>query len=387
MVDHRWPEKTVKLEEYRAVYIRKGSGGRLDLSLLDIPGERLGDVTIANHSSYDAWSDATLNVFECYPEFERPTKPFQDFLFDAAKSGDFNEADLLRAYRLALARLVVSCIPIISPSTFALPVDGQLPPQAVVQADTDDQIRFLVDHRFAGLDENQQFAPLPPALRASDTALCNSYRDRYRKYRAEVALPFGTALKSCDELLVLVDVAMLLEGGSGMLNANHLLAQELFNYAEPGLGIVKRLADWPVFVFGGGMVGLAGIRRLGFVATKADRVHDEDHNHLGWLLKEAVGPTINGHQEERSLEVDYFVCSAVRSTECDKTAADGRRIMRFAHNGETRQQQVPTVPDSWPPTWNADEYTFPEPHPRFPASRLKPPDHINLHHIAEFVLG
>jgi uncharacterized protein len=387
MVDHRWPDKTVQLEEYRAVYLRKGSGGRLDLSLLDIPGERLGDVTIANHSSFEAWSDATLNAFESFPEFEGPAKPFQDFLNEAEKSDQCDEAGLLRAYRGTLAHLFVSCIPIIAPSTFALPLDGQLPPRDVLEGDTAGQIRFLVEHRFAGIDPEHEFAPLPAGLRASQPALAKLFRTRFQLYRTQVALPFGNALKACDELLVLVDLAMLLEGGSGMLNANHQLAEELFRYAEPGWGMFRSLADWPIYVLGGGLLGLSGIGRIGFVATKADRVHDEDHNHLVWLLKEAVGQAITGHQEERTLQVDYFVCSAVRSTECEKSDGEGRRILRFAHNGEPRQQDVPEVPDSWPPSWNPSEYTFPEPRPRFPASRLRPPDHINLHHIAEFILG
>ncbi len=244
-----------------------------------------------------------------------------------------------------------------------------------------------MDQRFSGIDRDQQFAPLPEGSRTTQPALLRLFQKRYKRYRSDVALPFGNALKSCDELLVLADLAMLLEGGSGMLNANQQLAEDLLKYAEPGLGTARRVADWPVFVLGGGMVGLPGIRRLGLVATKADRVHDDDQNHLGWLLKEALGPSILGHQEERSLEVEYFVCSAVRSTECDKTDNDSRRMMRFAHNGELRQQEAPKVPDSWPPSWNPSEYTFPEPRPRFPASRLKPPDHINLHHIAEFVLA
>lgn len=95
MVNDRWPDKTVQLEEYRAIYSRKGSGGRLDLSLLDIPGERLGDITIADHNSFEGWSNATLNAFDSFPEFEVPAKPFHGYLHEAQTSGNVDEAHLL----------------------------------------------------------------------------------------------------------------------------------------------------------------------------------------------------------------------------------------------------------------------------------------------------
>src|SRR5205823_14243619 len=143
-----------------------------------------------------------LGVFRDDTSFRKCCTPFLGLV----EKPDAAEANLVAAYKLSLANLILSFKPLVSPSTFLLDVDGRLA--------APDTAEVIAAGRYSGLGPDTQFTPLPPALRG--TPFGNVFATRFDSYREMVVMPFFRALKACHSLVVLVDVTMLLAGGVGM---------------------------------------------------------------------------------------------------------------------------------------------------------------------------
>jgi predicted YcjX-like family ATPase len=186
--------------------------------------------------------------------------------------------------------------------------------------------------------------------------------------------------------VVLVDVQMLLAGGEGMYNGARELLELLLDYLQPGvppmLGWARKALQFellPDHRYG------HTLRRVAFVATKADLVGEDSRSNLDALLREMVSPLIRKHRVNRRLDVDYFWCAAVKST---KAAPDGR--LQAYRPGETDApvsfDPVP-VPDHWPLTWQPGEYECIRVAPWMPPRRDTAPEHIGLDEVMRFALG
>jgi predicted YcjX-like family ATPase len=388
--NRQWPFKTCTFSEYRALYVRDDwRYTKIDLSLLDIPGERLADLAIAHHRRFEDWSDAILDALRIAPEFATAAMPFFAYLDETAGKPDtaVDPALLLHTYRLTLARLIEAYMPLVTPSSFLIDADGNYVAEDIVRlVDAERRSDALAARQISGLSQEMQFAPLPQDVRRAHPALTARFAAHYTRYRQRLVLPFARALKACDTLVVLVDVAMLLEGGVGTLNASQTLLQHIVAYIDPGFTAAGTLGSWLVHLGTLGLATLAGVRRIVFVATKADRVHQDDRSKLETLLRDLAAPLVRGRQAVRSLRIDYVVCAAVNSTRSEIEAQ--RHVLQFVSpHGTTVRQNVPWLPTGWPDHWEPTNYTFPSPPPWMPANRANPPEHINLHWIAAAVLS
>lgn len=388
--NRQWPVKTCTCSEYRALYVRGDRHyTKIDLSLLDIPGERLADLGIAHHRRFEDWSDAILDALRVAPEFTAAAAPFFTCLDEiAAQPGTAVEpAQLLHTYRLTLARLIEAYMPLVTPSSFLIDADGNYVAEDIVRlADAEQRSAALAGRQLSGLSQETQFAPLSQKVRRAQPALTARFAAHYARYRQQLVLPFARALKACDTLIVLVDVAMLLEGGVGTLNASQTLLQHIVAYIDPGFTPLGTFGTWLVHLATLGLVTLDGVRRIVFVATKADRVHQDDRGKLETLLRDLTAPLVRGRQAVRSLHIDYVVCAAVNSTRSEIEAQ--HHVLQFVSpHGNTVRQDVSWLPNGWPDHWEPADYTFPAPPPWMPANRGNPPQHINLHWIAAAVLS
>lgn len=245
---------------------------------------------------------------------------------------------------------------------------------------------------FCGLDAARQFAPLSPGARKGNPDLTARFARRYREYRRQVSLPLYRWLKRCDALVVLIDVTALLAGGEGMYQGNREIVRHLIENVSPGktfLGVSLDILSAALSPLHGPLNSFLDltrheIRRVAFVATKADKVHESDRPRLRVLVQEMAQGLIAAHQERAaSLEVDYFACAAVKST---RSMPDGK-LQAYIGDGRQPLAFAPSpVPEEWPKTWQYGMFRFPNVDPWVPARRDAAPDHIELNRVADFLL-
>jgi predicted YcjX-like family ATPase len=368
----RWPEKTRDRFQYVCRFERSDwTFSDTLLKLYDLPGERLADAGMLGRD-FGAWSDAILSRLQSDSAYRGLCQPF----LDAVAKADATEEDVLRAYRLALAGLILAFKPLVAPSTFLLDVSGT-PARPMPAAD-------LAASRFAGLSATEQFAPLPQPLR--NTSFGRQFTERYDRYADQVVAPYLAALKSCHSLVVLLDLTMILAGGVGMYDDARQILADLFAVLDPGESPVETVGRHLARVFLPHDWRPGWITRVAFVAPKLDLVPPGDRDRLLTLLKRMVGRLA---ADRDGLKADYFTASAVVST---KSLPDGHLAgvpMRDETGtkippGPERRFAPSPLPDDWPRDWSAGRYSFPEVYPLVPARKDCPPDQVNLDRVFDF---
>jgi predicted YcjX-like family ATPase len=377
----RWPAKTRDRAQYACQFERSDwTFSDCLLKVYDLPGERIADAAMLGRS-FAEWSEHVLAVVANDTAYRTACQPF----LAATAAAEVKEDDLLRAYRLSLANLILGFKPLVSPSTFLLDVSGQ-----PARPDTPES---LAEARFSGLTAGSQFCPLPAPLRAARPDLAMIFEGRYAEYVERVVRPAVLALKSCTSLVVLIDVTMLLAGGVGMYDDNRLILRDLLDVLDPG--------EHPVFgpvarglskVFLPHQLRPGWITRLAFAAPKLDLVHPADRDRMLALMRRMVAR----YAENRDgLKYDFFNLSSVVSAK-PLPAEGGKRFLVGVPLRDATGAKVPpgpeqrfgvsALPDDWPNDWPAGAYSFPEVYPRMPVRKDYPPEQVNLDRLATFVI-
>jgi predicted YcjX-like family ATPase len=376
----KWPAKTRDRSQFVCQFER--SDWRFSdclLKLYDLPGERIADAAMVGRD-FTAWSERMLAVISNDAGYRACCAPY----LDAIGNADAKEGDILRAYRLSLANLILNFKPLVSPSTFLLDVKG-----TPARPDAPEK---LAESRHVGLDAASEFCPLPASFR-SRPDLMSRFESRYADYVERVVSPTVAALRSCTSLVVLVDVTMLLAGGVGMYDDNKQILRDLLDVLSPG--------EHPVFgpitrglskVFLPHQWRPGGITRIAFAAPKLDLVHPSDRDRMLMLMKRMVEKDAKSRD---GLKAEFFNLSSIVSTRMlpdDKGQrllvgtplrdADGKKIPP----GTEQRFTVSGLPDDWPIEWRAGQYTFPEVYPRMPMRKDYPPEQVNVDRLASFVI-
>lgn len=378
----RWPEKTKDRSQFVCQFERSDwTFSDCLLKLYDLPGERIADAGMLGRD-FTGWSERMLNLFVNDTTYRTCSAPF----LDAIKKPGVNESELLSTYRLALANLILHYKPLISPSTFLLDLKGQ-PARPASPED-------LAAARHCGIDDANQFCPLPAELRVHGSELFESFSSRYGQYVEQVVVPTIAAFRSCTSLIVLVDVTMLLAGGVGMYDDNRQIVKDLFDVLSPG--------ESPTF--GPMLRGLSKvflphqwrpgwITRVAFCAPKMDLVHPNDRDRMLLLMRRMVERFAT---DRDGLKYEFFNVSSVVSTKALPAAPGEPRVMvgtplrgadgRKVPSGAEQRFTASELPDDWPLEWPAGRYAFPEVYPRMPARKDYPPDQVNVDKLATFVI-
>ena len=286
---------------------------QIELTLTDMAGERLADLSMAGQT-YEQWSDSILELFGNL-EYQSPAAEFLALLEQPGTPADA----IVAAYRRVLARLIHSYLPLVSPSTFLVDANNK-------HCEALDVERMAVT-RVAGLDESRQFAPLPKLVRDRDAGIAARFRSHYADYRRQIVEPLARWFTQCEALLVVVDLTMLLAGGVGMYNGQKQMLSLVVDDLTPGRGFFNRFADRLVrtgslgrlhvndllWYASFGRLWLPGVRRVAFVATKADKVHADDHDKLLGLLHDLTRNLAIKGRLAGGVRVEEFVCAAVKS--------------------------------------------------------------------------
>lgn len=376
----RWPEKTRDRSQFVCQFERSDwTFSDALLKLYDLPGERLADAAMLGRS-FAEWSDHVLATVANDTPYRRCCEPF----LTAVGGSTVSEAEVVRAYKISLANLILAFKPLVSPSTFLLDTAGS--------AAKPDTAENLAAARVAGLDAASEFAPLPAAVRAADPDLARVFAARFEQYRDRVVGPFLHALRACHALIVLIDVPMLLAAGVGMYDDARQILADLFHVLDPGESPVERVGRHLAKVFLPHDLRPGGITRVAFVAPKLDLVHPDDRDRVLGLLKRMVGKLA---ADRDGLKHAYFNCAAVVSTRVLPDAG-GRRVLvgvpyrdaagRRIPPGPEQRFGVSAIPDDWPADWSAGQFTFPEVYPTVPTRKDCPPEQVNLDRVLDFVL-
>lgn len=376
----RWPGKTRDRSQFTCQFER--SDWRFSdclLKLYDLPGERIADAAMLGRD-FAAWSEHVLALIANDAAYRNCCEPFLNRVAETAP-----EPDLLKAYKLSLANLILNFKPLVSPSTFLLDVKGQ-PAKP-------DSPENLAATRFLGLGPENEFCPLPANLRATNPEMHARFAARFDQYVEQVVKPTVYALRSCTSLIVLIDVTMLLAGGVGMYDDNKLILRDLLDVLAPGEHpVLGPLARGFSKVFLPHQLRPNWITRLAFAAPKMDLVHPADRDRMLALMKRMVEKYADNRD---GLKYQFFNCSSVVSTKV-LPVENGRRMLvgvplrdaegRKLPPGPEQRFEVSALPDDWPTNWRPGEFAFPEVYPQMPTRKDYPPEQVNVEKLADFVI-
>ena len=389
-----WPVKTTSISHYRCRFnlgIKRRWWQLLSrkkrvhsLHFMDLPGERFADAAIAEHASFEDWSDEILKYINNNGLGKHAQK-----LMALQNGQNVFKNDLFDAYREALAEFIINFKPMISPSTFLLQSDGRLLPAGLTKNDINIfralakrdgilgikiqknklfNLKILPGKMFKNqpVSFSCEFAPLSSDARKNNTKLTAELSKNYKEYRRRVVMPLFTSLQGSNCLIVLVDIPTLLNGGVQMFNDNVRMIESLFGVLRNPPLINK-------------LPGINKIERVAFVATKSDLVLPDDLGRLEKLLKDMTSrfATLPG------VAFEWFCCSSVVSTQPDN---GGQKLVGKLIDGDGQQAYVvPRLPKDWPADWEAKAYKIPSVFPKFPKNKFQPPQQKNLDDLYKFI--
>ena len=366
-----WPTKTRDVQRYSCEF-RRGDRRwrtRQRLDLIDLPGERVADAAIAAYADFGHWSDHMFSYFKSHSDYGAGHR-----FRHAVETGDLQADAIVETYRRVLAEFVRDSRPLVTPSVFLLDANGTL-----ARRIRPGEERELARERLAGLEADAQFAPLPLSVREKHPEMTKEIRNHFERYRKAVVKPYFDHLASSDCLVVLVDIPLLLRGDVDRFNDTRQTIEDLITTLSQESTLGKRLAR-TVKGF-----SLGSLRRLAFVANKADLVSREDWKSDGLrsLLRQ-----MNGRARELlpDVETEWFVCSACVSTE--RGSKEHSLVGAPLHNNESKdlyEFPVSPLPETWPREWKPGEFSYRDVYPKVDANVLYPPRHHQLDAVFEFV--
>lgn len=283
--DRRWPESTHRVSELRLVieYQSQNAAMRtLTLDIVDYPGEWLLDLPLLN-KSYETWASESLAASRRAPRAQLASEWHAHLATLRPEDAADEQASLIAA------RLFTEYLQACRNERFSMSL---LPPG-----------RFLMPGDLAG-SPALTFAPiiLPHDRPAPEGSLWSMMQQRFEAYKSIVVRPFfRDYFARLDRQIVLVDLLAAINAGpDSVLDLQNTLAtvMDCFN-------IGRKTMFSAIF--------RPRIERILFAATKADHLHQSNHDRLEALLKRMVERAIT-HAEFSGSRVDAIALAAIRVT-------------------------------------------------------------------------
>jgi predicted YcjX-like family ATPase len=297
----RWPERTgaVSLLALDLDIARDGLGAVLPdrglrLEFLDYPGEWLLDLPLLGQD-FASWSAAILRRLDtgAAAPLSREFRAFVGGLGASAPADETLAATGHRLYRELLRRLRDEAgLSFLQPGRFLMPAPGPEPPWTT-------------------------FFPM-----AGRGGLAGLLSARFEAYRQAVTRDLISPLfGQVDRLVVLADVLSALHAGPSAFDdmaAALSSVAEALRWRRSWLDAIPLLRDLPL----PGWLTPAGIRRVGFAATKTDHVAERQRGNLAGLVRQLTHlPGDAGGAATAS-----FAIAAVRCTEDFVWTLEGRNV-------------------------------------------------------------
>jgi uncharacterized protein len=300
--DRAWPESTRRISqlrltleyEPRGIFARNFQSGKLHIDIVDYPGEWLLDLPLM-HLTYRQWSADTIAASNLAPRAEL-AGDWARHLATLNPDASANEADAVMAATLFTSYLAACRKDGVSLSS--------LPPG-----------RFLMPGDLAG-SPLLTFAPL--ILGETHETLKGSLADlmerRYNSYVTKVVRPFFFGhFARLDRQIVLVDTLQALNAGSAAVqDLKNALTQVMSCFR---LGANSMFSE----LFG------RRIDRILFAATKADLLHQSDHDKLENILRMIVdGACVRA--EFTGAKIEVAALASIRATREAKVTQKGHDL-------------------------------------------------------------
>ncbi len=291
LVDDRvWPDSTRRISELRltieyesASYFTRALGaGRLHLDIVDYPGEWLLDLPLLGQD-FATWSrravalsrmDSRVDLARSWHRHLDTGDPLtaEDEAWTRESAERFT--DYLRACRNDA--LALSTLP---PGRFLMPGDLEGSPALT----------------FSPLD-------LPETGHPPKGSLWAMMERRFEAYKAVVVKPFfRDHFARLDRQIVLVDALAALNAGPAAVHDLETALADILDCFRPGRN------SWLSAILA------RRIDRLLFAATKADHLHQDDHDRLQAILRRLVDGALK-RAEFAGAEVDVLALASVRAT-------------------------------------------------------------------------
>jgi predicted YcjX-like family ATPase len=298
--DRMWPDSTRAVAELRlsveyesASFIGRTFGsGRLNIDLVDYPGEWLSDLSLLG-IDYATWSGKALRTAE-EPRRREHAKPFLQL---AASIDPEDPADEETAQKLArhFTAYLAACrdderiLVAQPPGRFLLPGDLDGSPALT-------------------------FCPLAELENNGPDSLYRLMADRFEAYKRHVAMPFFRKhFARLDRQVVLVDALQAINGGAEALVELRAALSNILASFRPGRGNILTAVFGP------------RIDRILFAATKADHLHHEMHDRLEAVLQHLVEEA-NDRAKLSGAEIRAMAIAAVRATREATVREDGSEL-------------------------------------------------------------
>jgi len=301
LVDERiWPQSTRAVAELRltveyesARFLGRTFGsGRLNIDLVDYPGEWLSDLSLLG-ADYRTWSENTLQIAG-ESRRKRHAEPFLKAAaaIDATAPADEEIArNLAREFTgyLAACRDDERILVAQPPGRFLLPGDLEGSPALT-------------------------FCPLAEPENDAAGSLYRLVSDRFDAYKRHVAMPFFRKhFARLDRQIVLVDALQAINAGPEALRELQAALANILSCFRPGRGNILSAIFGP------------RIDRILFAATKADHLHHEMHDRLEAVLQHLVQEA-TGRARFTGAEVAAMAIAAVRATKEATVREDGSEL-------------------------------------------------------------
>ena len=294
----QWPSSTRSVAELRltieyesaSVWNRTFGSGRLNIDIVDYPGEWLLDLPLLG-MSYEEWSAQAVALSREGKRRKLASKWHS--LLEKAKADDPADEMLVQEMALAFTGYLRAC----RQDSTAL---STLPPG-----------RFLMPGDLEG-SPALTFAPLDMASGDSNPAakdgsraresLAAMMRDRYEAYKSVVVKPFFREhFARLDRQIVLVDALNAINAGPEAVADLETALGDILACFRTGSGSLISSLFGP------------RIDRILFAATKADHLHHENHDRLEALLSRLVA-SASEKARFAGARVEVLAMAAVRAT-------------------------------------------------------------------------
>ncbi|MBZ8134726.1 YcjX family protein [Afifella sp. IM 167] len=307
LVDKRvWPRSTRRISELRVTleyesasgWKRTFGPGRLDLDIVDYPGEWLLDLALLG-KSYAEWS-AEAVAMSREPHRMGLAAEWHAALArvdPGAEEDETTARELAAAFTayLRAARADEHALSMLPPGRFLMPGDLEGSPALT----------------FSPLDLEPGAEPEPGSLAAMMAR-------RYESYRTHVVKPFFREhFARLDRQIVLVDMLAALNAGPAALRDLEQALADVLACFRPGR------SNWLTSIL------QRRIDKILFAATKADHVHRSDHDNLAALLARLTDKAAK-RASFAGAEVRVMPLAAVRATREVTVTRDGRSLPAIA---------------------------------------------------------
>lgn len=287
--DKEWPKSTDRISQLRltidfeaaSFFTKTVGGGRLNIDIVDYPGEWLLDLPLLT-KDYQTWSSEAIALakLENRTDFSKPWLQAvgnTDLNARADETEIRNLSGLFTTY-LKECRADERALSMLPPGRFLMPGDLRDSPAVT-------------------------FAPLPKPDETVDRgSLYKLMERRYESYKQLVVQPFfRDHFARLDRQIILVDALQALNAGPEAVKDLETALTEILLCFNPGR------SSWLFSILS------RRIDRLLFAATKADHLHREDHDNLQRVLQSLVSKAIE-RAKFAGAKVDVTALASVRAT-------------------------------------------------------------------------